>query len=408
MSWRFMRILSLFLLMLFAAGCQSVAQTAQPNADPTLNAPIKASAGVVAEGRILPRQSVRVAPSIGGDVVQLLVAEGDTVKPGQVLLRLNDAQFRAALAEAESGLQVAQARLGQIKAGATTEQVAVAEAAVTVAQSGVKAAEGGVATARANLARLRSGATAEEIAIAQRRIEAAKNALWSSQAQRDVACAQPGGKAACDAAQGAVQQAEEGVRIAELQLQQAQRGASPQEIAVADAQVQQALGELDGAKSGVAQAEAALAQVKKGTPQEAIAVAEAQVAQAQTGVERTRVALADTELRAPIAGQVVALDAKLGEKVAPGVPAVQLADLSAWQVETKDLTEIEVVRVAVGQKVTIVPDALPDAKIAGTVEAIQDVFGERQGDVTYTVRIRFTHDEGLPLRWGMTVKVHFE
>jgi multidrug resistance efflux pump len=407
MSLRFVRIVGLLIGVLFAAGCQSVAQTAPPSADPTLNAPIRASVGVVAEGRIMPRQSVRVSPSIGGDVVQLLVAEGDVVRPGQVLLRLNDAPFRAALAEATSGLQVAQARLAQIKVGATVEQVAVAEAAVAVAQSGVKSAEGGVASARANLARLHSGASAEEIAIAQRRIEAAKNALWSSQAQRDLACSQPGGKAACDAAQGAVHQAEEGQHIAELQLLQLQRGASPQDIAVVEAQVQQALGQLDGARSGVAQAEAALAQVKSGTPQVAIAVAEAQVAQAQAAVERSQVALTDTELRAPIAAQVVALDAKLGEKVAPGVPAVQLADLSAWQVETKDLTEIEVVRVAVGQKVTIVPDALPDVQIAGIVESIQDVFGERQGDVTYTVRIRFTNDEGLPLRWGMTVKAHF-
>jgi HlyD family secretion protein len=407
MRLRKLEVLGLSLLLVgMLAGCQSLAETA-PSASQTLEAPIKANTGVVAEGHILPRANVSLSPGIGGQVVQLLVAEGDAVKPGQVLVQLDDAQLRAAVAEAESNLQVAQARLAQTKAGATAEQVAVAEAAVAVAASGVKSAEGAVASARANLARIQSGPTAEELAIAQHRIEAAKNALWSSQAQRDLICGQPS-KASCDGAQAAVQQADEGVRIAELQLQQLQRGASQQEVAMAEAQVQQTLGQLEGAKSGLAQAQASLAEVKKGTPQEAIAVVAAQAAQAQTAVERAKVALVDTQLRAPMSGQVVSLDTKLGERVTPGTPIVQLADLSTWQVETKDLTEIEVVHVAVGQKVTIIPDALPDAQLTGTVEAIHDVFEEKRGDVTYTVRIRFANDADLPLRWGMTVKVRFD
>jgi hypothetical protein len=66
-----------------------------------------------------------------------------------------------------------------------------------------------------------------------------------------------------------------------------------------------------------------------------------------------------------------------------------------------------VVEVQLGQKVTVVPDALPDLELAGTVEEISDTFQEKQGDVTYTVRIRL--DEVDPrLRWGMTVVVTFE
>jgi HlyD family secretion protein len=93
--------------------------------------------------------------------------------------------------------------------------------------------------------------------------------------------------------------------------------------------------------------------------------------------------------------------------VAPGVPVVRLADLSAWKVETKDLTELEVVRVALGQVVSIVPDALPQATLSGTVESIHDVYEEKRGDVTYTVHVQFSNEAKLPLRWGMTVKVEF-
>jgi multidrug resistance efflux pump len=89
------------------------------------------------------------------------------------------------------------------------------------------------------------------------------------------------------------------------------------------------------------------------------------------------------------------------------VPVAVLADFSQWQVETDDLTEIEVPDIYLGQKVTVTPDALPDLELSGTVEYISDLFEEKRGDVTYTARILL--DESDPrLRWGMTVVVVFE
>jgi HlyD family secretion protein len=75
-------------------------------------------------------------------------------------------------------------------------------------------------------------------------------------------------------------------------------------------------------------------------------------------------------------------------------------------VETNDLTEIEVVKIQQGQAATVVPDALPEASIAGTVESINDVYEEKRGDITYTVKIALT-DPPPQLRWGMTVAVTF-
>lgn len=110
---------------------------------------------------------------------------------------------------------------------------------------------------------------------------------------------------------------------------------------------------------------------------------------------------------ATINGTIVTLDLIEGEQIAPGIPVVQIADFSAWYVETDNLTEIEVVKVATGQGTSIVPDALPDVTLTGAVDTIADVFEEKQGDVTYTARILL--DEVDPrLRWGMTVVVTFE
>ncbi len=85
---------------------------------------------------------------------------------------------------------------------------------------------------------------------------------------------------------------------------------------------------------------------------------------------------------------------------------VQVADFSNWFVETKDLTELDVVKVKVGDEVELVADALPDVVMKGTVTSIKQVFGEYSGDVVYTIRIQIT-DPAESLRWGMTVDTKF-
>ena len=394
-------------ILLLAVGCRAVDQQVMADTGVPTVPVVESSGTVMAEGKIVPAQYAYLSPAVLGEVVEVLVEEGDQVISGQVLLRLDAAQQQAAVAEAGSALKVADASLFQIQTGPDTEQVAAAEAAVATAQGAVRSAEGSVAAAQAQLARLQAGASAEQIAIAQHGVEAAKNALWASQAQRDSVCGQQIPQSNCDAAQATVQRAEEEVRIAELRVAELQKGASQEDIDAAKAQVVQAQGQLESARAGVTQAEAALALLRKGSPQEAVKVAEAQVDQARAALQRAQVALADTELRAPVGGTVAMVNAKMGERVSPNAPALSVADLSRWKIETSDLTEMEVVHVSVGQPVTIVPDALPNVTLRGTVEAIDNVSQEKLGDVTYTVRIAL--DEADPrLRWGMTVAVTFD
>jgi HlyD family secretion protein len=83
---------------------------------------------------------------------------------------------------------------------------------------------------------------------------------------------------------------------------------------------------------------------------------------------------------------------------------VILADLSSWQIETEDLTELNVVRVREGDAVTISFDALPGFELPGTVSAIEPLGANRQGDIVYTVVVTpDSWDERL--RWNMTATV---
>ena len=109
-------------------------------------------------------------------------------------------------------------------------------------------------------------------------------------------------------------------------------------------------------------------------------------------------------LQAPFAGTVASLDTKVGQQVMPGVPVVWLADLSEWQVETDDLTELSVIDVEVGAPAVISFDAIPDLELPGTVVRIGSMGENKMGDVTYTVIVvPDEHDDRL--RWGMTAMV---
>ena len=60
----------------------------------------------------------------------------------------------------------------------------------------------------------------------------------------------------------------------------------------------------------------------------------------------------------------------LGQFIGPETWVTLLADFSQLYVETSDLTEKDVVNVRPGQKVTVIPDAMPDGKLTGTVSKL--------------------------------------
>lgn len=114
-------------------------------------------------------------------------------------------------------------------------------------------------------------------------------------------------------------------------------------------------------------------------------------------------ALKKAVLRAPFTGTVNEMYVHEGEVVSPGTPVMLLADLSTLQVETTDLNENDVVKVAVGDKVIVTFEALPDVEVEGTVTRIALKSSEGVG-VNYTITIEI--DE-IPeaIRWGMTAYV---
>jgi multidrug efflux pump subunit AcrA (membrane-fusion protein) len=159
---------------------------------------------------------------------------------------------------------------------------------------------------------------------------------------------------------------------------------------------------LKAAQDRVATAEASLVSV-----QARLATAQAQVTAAQASLVSAQLKQDSVELKAPFAGTVAVQNLKVGEHVNAGQPMVTLADISNWEIQTNDLTEIEVVKIKLGQTVTVKLDALPDVQLKGVVKSISAKYVENRGDITYTVTIALTSTDPQ-MRWGMTAQVTFE
>src|SRR5881394_1569275 len=94
------------------AGCatrQENGPAAAPTTSPAPTARVAASGTLTAEARVVPAHSTALGVPAGGIVAEVLVAEGDQVQAGQVLLRLDEARAQATVAQATAELSQAQA-----------------------------------------------------------------------------------------------------------------------------------------------------------------------------------------------------------------------------------------------------------------------------------------------------------
>lgn len=119
--------------------------------------------------------TVLVSPQIDGYVAEVLVRDNQPVEAGQILVRLDDADARARLAQAEANLQAVIAGVDNVDARAAQEQATIAARAAAVQQ----------ARAQADLARAqvdRYGKLAEQGWVSQQRIQTERAAAQTADA----------------------------------------------------------------------------------------------------------------------------------------------------------------------------------------------------------------------------------
>jgi HlyD family secretion protein len=103
-----------------------------------------ASAGesvLSASGYVVAHHKIAVGAKVMGRVSWIGVEKGDLVQEGQVLVRLEDSEFRAQVNQAEANLAAAQARLDRLRTGSRPEEKLKDKAAVLQAEANLKNAE---------------------------------------------------------------------------------------------------------------------------------------------------------------------------------------------------------------------------------------------------------------------------
>lgn len=371
---------------------------------------------VTAEGIVVPARRAQLGFTLSGRLEAWLVDEGGSVSAGTVLARIFAPEVAQSVAQAEAGLAVAEATLAQAVVGTRSEDIAAAEAGVEnavaqveAAQAQVQQAEASLAEAQAALAEAERKPTEEEIRIAEARLEQARAGVRQAQAAYDLV-AHRADVAALPQSE-ALEEATLAVEIAEAEFEQVTSGVSAERLDQLRAAVQQAAAAVEQARAqakaaGAArdQARAALEKARNGPTDEEIAVLEARVQQAKAGLERARQMAAQTTLVAPFEGTLAHQLVEAGEPVAPGQPAATFGQLDTLQVETDDLSEIDIAEVRQGQSAEVRFDALPDVVAHGRVTAVRSVAETQRGETTYTVIIAL---DSVPadVRWGMTAVV---
>ncbi len=363
-----------------------------------------------------------VVTEMGGRVIELAADEGAAVQSGQVLARLDDAALQVQVKQAQAAVRAAEANLAQVKAGARSEEIAAFQAALTQAQAerdGAAAAYKNTETMLKNPQQLLAQIDAARAAakLAEQNVAVAKSKLAEARWWRDF----------YDDDKGRRKSLDKQIAIAQSNLDAAQAqldGANAQVNALQamrrapvtlQAQVNSALSGYSLTVASVIVASAVLAELKAGPTPEEIALAQAQLHQAQAQLELAQAYQSRAELRAPLTGLVASRSVHAGETIQPGALLMTVSNLDEVTLVVY-VPQTQLPRVRIGAPAQVFVDAYPGQTFAGQVTLIarQAQFASRdiqeqadRANVVFAVKVRLSNADHR-LKAGMNADAVIE
>jgi multidrug efflux pump subunit AcrA (membrane-fusion protein) len=384
---RSLRILTLF-GVLALAGCGPLG-TPEPlptvvlqGGNPSTPAPEAAGrGGVTASGVVVPAQQAEMAFALGGTARSVNVEAGDPVRAGQVLIELENAALKAQV-------EIAQRVVRELTSPAA---VAAAEQALANAQDAFKDAE-----YKRTVQQEGNRASPETIREARAKLLLAEDEVNRYKGKYDSASGDSAKALALVNLTAAQQRRDAALR--NLNWYTGKPSDNDQAILNAEVAV---------AETGMQEAEWYLAAVRgEPVPKEASGAQLTRLQNANDELAAAKAAYENSRLTAPFSGTVAALKATVGDYLPPGFIVAIVADLSRLQVETTDLSELDVSAVSAGQECTISIEALGE-DVPGHVLRVSPLPTILGGDVVYAATVEL---DSIPagLLPGMTGEVRFE
>jgi HlyD family secretion protein len=269
---------------------------------------------VTASGEVKPRNYITIGAEYSGQLTDILVKEGDHVRKGQLLARIDEAQSKADVAAQRAALSSAEA------------DAAASEASVGAGEASMRAGEDNIAALEATVNRTKSDLERYD-----------KDFKRGEQLFKD----------------GLIPRSD---------FEQRQALYDSQKSSVLEAQSR-----VTQAKTQLAQLKAQLAQLRA-----QLAGSQKKIAQSQAGLTRVDDILRKHNAVAPIDGLVTYLPVRVGETVQPGVQnsaastIMTIADMSIVTAEVK-VDETDIVNVKLDQPAEITVDAIPGHVFKGHV-----------------------------------------
>ncbi len=380
-------------------------------------------------GNTTPTSSVSLGFQNTGTIAHIYRNLGDHVSTGEVIAELNTANLSASLQQAEASLAVTKANLAALNAGTRPEQLAIDRSAVAQDQSALvnaitsayAAADNAVhATADQFFTNPRGGdaaltfivpdATLANTVVQERIALEPMLIAWSSPSFSSSDTMAAAAQAAQNLAQVSAFLNDSADVLTKAQPSGTVTAANittyASNIASARTSVASALTALTSAITALVGAQGALTLAEAGSTPESIAAQEAQVAQARAGVASAEANLSGALIVAPISGVVTQQDAKLGQLASPGAPLVSIIGNGGFEVDA-GVSETDVGKLTVGNKVTMTLDAFPNETFAGTVFYIAPAQTNTQGVISYQIKISFDKPDPR-LKSGLTANIDIQ
>lgn len=295
---------------------------------------------------------VAVQVQAPGTIREVLFDENRPVRAGQVLVVLDDTEYRARVLEARAALAAAEAS-ARIAHGDVTVVSTRAHGDASVADATARVASAAAATTGSSIAQ----------AEAEARAAVAEVALAQSNAQRMRMLHDAG-----SLPDASLEEAE-----TRLALARSSADARNARLAALRSAAAEARGRVAEAHARVEQASAADTLVEQAEAR--AAAADAEVERARAALELAEVALEHTRVVAPSDGYVSRRNAQVGQTVGIGHGVAQLVLPTRWITANFKETQIEAMRV--GQPVEVEVDAYPGHTLWASVESMSGATGSR-------------------------------
>lgn len=375
---------------------------AQPQYEATTIEPGRIASTVSAVGNIAPAAEVSLTVRNPGFVEAVHVTEGDTVTAGQRLAEMESTELVLALAQAEAAREISAAQLAKLQTPPSEDQIAAAQGAVQVAQTGLDAANAAVSSAQATYQELLAPISDDQVAVNEAQVRQAQAEVKAAQQAYNEVRFLPN--------VGALPQAAR-LEQATIALESAQAQAALVQEPPGDAQISAALNTIAQAEAAQEQAQGTLLTAENdldrllaGPDENDLRVARAQLRQAELNVMSAENNLRHVELVAPIDATVTQVHVRADELASNALPAFVLTDLSSFHMDVM-VDEIDVHALEPEQPVRISIDALPDADVTGRVHTIAPTSIDVNGVIAYAVTIdldQASGNLGAELRAGMS------